>query len=431
MIILVNKVKNLFTLLSLILFSFINISCSNSEDASKTDTITPTVFSIYSTTDNVSKIAVTDNITVTFSESMDTTSITSNTNNTSCTGSLQFSSDNFSTCVKMSSSPSISNSDKAFTLDPTDNLSNYTSYKVRISTGVKDSSGNNLSNQYDSSNFTTANTEIRVVVIYTNDRQSWNSLMGGADNETFINAVIARNNAIWASQDVGGTITLAGYKTIDFSAYSSASSAGWKDDLVSAVMNHTDTTIHQELQDNLTTIMNDYSADCLIYWREYGDNSSAVSGASEIENTDKFRRMLQLTYFDMGTTTTFAHEFGHLQGCQHDDGYESPSTVTFTYVDNQTYNDYYRTIMKTSNTKSVADNTSLTEVWKFSTPNQTINSTDNLTVNCSRHVPASGGGTSHDDYTCRFSSEASLGDNSSTDCLSKVKASINTFPYFR
>ncbi len=133
----------------------------------------------------------------------------------------------------------------------------------------------------------------------------------------------------------------------------------------------------------------------------------------------------------MGTTTTFAHEFVHLQGCQHDDGYESPSTVTFTYVDNQTYNDYYITIMKTSNTKSAADNTSLSEVWKFSTPNQTINTTDNLTVNCSRHVPDSGGGTSHDDYTCRFSSEASLGDYSSTDCLSKVKASINTFPYFR
>ena len=172
--------------------------------------------------------------------------------------------------------------------------------------------------------------------------------------------------------------------------------------------------------------MDEYSADCLIYWRAYGDNGSSASGASEI-GADKNRCLMQLHYFSMGDTTTFAHEFGHLQGCRHEYGYESPSPVTFTYVDNQTYNDYYRTIMKTSNTKSVADNTSLSAVWKFSTPSQTINST----VDCSRHVPASGGGTTHDDYKCSFASEASLGDNSTQNCLSYVKSSISTFPYFR
>ena len=191
-------------------------------------------------------------------------------------------------------------------------------------------------------------------------------------------------------------------------------------------MNHTDTSTHSELQGNLTSIMNEYSADCLIYWRPFGDNNSAVNGASEI-GADKNRCLMQLHYFSMNKASTFAHEFGHLQGCQHDYGYESPSPVTFTYVDNQTYNDYYRTIMKTSNTKSVADNTSLSTVWKFSTPSQTINST----VDCTRHVPASGGGTSPTDYKCSFASEASLGDNSTQNCLSYVKSSISTFPYFR
>ena len=404
-------------------------STSTSDNSSTTDTTAPTVSSISSTTDNQSKISVTDNISVTFSEAMDATSVTTNTSDTTCSGSLQFSSDNFSTCVKMSSLPTISNTNKTFTLSPSDNLSNYTSYKIRVTTAVKDSSGNTLSSQFESSSITTVNTEISVVVIYPENIQSWD--LGGVDNETFIEAAIARTNAIWNSQDVGGKITLAGHTTIDFSSYSSASSAGWKADLVSALMNHTDTSIHQELQDNLTSIMDAYSADCLIYWRPYGDNSSAVNGASDIENTDKYRCLMQLEYWSMGDTTIFTHEFGHLQGCFHEDGYESPSPVTFTYVDNQTYNDYYRTIMKTSNTKSVADNTSLSEVWKFSTPNQTISSSENLTVNCSRHVPSSGGGTSHNDYQCRFASEASLGDNSSTDCLSKVKASINTFPYFR
>ena len=122
----------------------------------------------------------------------------------------------------MSSLPTTSNTNKTFTLSPSDNLSNYTAYKVRVTTGVKDTAGNTLSSQYESSSITTANTEISVVVIYPVDRQSYSWYMGGADNETFIKSAIARNNAIWESQDVGGNMTLAGHKSIDFSSYSSA-----------------------------------------------------------------------------------------------------------------------------------------------------------------------------------------------------------------
>ena len=49
----------------------------------------------------------------------------------------------------MSSSPSSSNSYKTFTIDPSDNLSNYTNYKIRVTTGVKDTGGNTLSSQYE------------------------------------------------------------------------------------------------------------------------------------------------------------------------------------------------------------------------------------------------------------------------------------------
>jgi hypothetical protein len=82
--------------------------------------------------------------------------------------------------------------------------------------------------------------------------------------------------------------------------------------------------------------------------------------------------------------------------------------------------------MYTTNTKSIADNTSVSAVWKFSTQSQTINSA----VDCTRHVPQ-GAGTSSVDYKCSFASEASLGDNSTQNCLSYVKSSIITFPYFR
>ena len=119
------------------------------------DTTAPTVSSI-SPSDNQSGVSITDNISVTFSEALDTTSVTTNTSNTTCSGSFALSSDNFSSCLQMSSSPSISNSDKTFTVDPSDNLSYSTTYKIRVTTGVKDSAGNTLSSQYEtSSGFTT------------------------------------------------------------------------------------------------------------------------------------------------------------------------------------------------------------------------------------------------------------------------------------
>ena len=85
------------------------------------------------------------NIIIQFSESMDTSSITVNTSGSSCSGTIQVSaiSDNFATnsCVQMSSSPSVSNNNKTFTVDPSDCLGNGGSYYIKVTTGVKDGSG--------------------------------------------------------------------------------------------------------------------------------------------------------------------------------------------------------------------------------------------------------------------------------------------------
>ena len=66
-------------------------------------TTVPTVSSVSTTADNQSAVSITDNITVTFSEAMDYTSITTNIDNSSCYGTLMVSSDNFSNCVQMAS----------------------------------------------------------------------------------------------------------------------------------------------------------------------------------------------------------------------------------------------------------------------------------------------------------------------------------------
>ncbi|SVD45552.1 uncharacterized protein METZ01_LOCUS398406, partial [marine metagenome] len=66
------------------------------------DTASPTISSI-SPANNQNAVAISENISVTFSDAMDNTSITTNTDNTSCYGTLMVSSDNFSNCVQIAS----------------------------------------------------------------------------------------------------------------------------------------------------------------------------------------------------------------------------------------------------------------------------------------------------------------------------------------
>ena len=130
---------------------------TDDNSSTTTDTTAPTVISVSTTADNQSSVSITDNITVTFSEAMDTTYVTTSTSDTNCAGTIRVSSDNFSSCVKMSSEPASSNSNKTFTLDPYENLTVSTTYKTRVTTGVKDTAGNTLSSQYEtSSGFTTS-----------------------------------------------------------------------------------------------------------------------------------------------------------------------------------------------------------------------------------------------------------------------------------
>ena len=160
--------RHLLIILSIFLFSLTIISCSDdkeeysatgtTDNTTTTDTTAPTVTSVSTTADNQSSVLITDNITVTFSEAMNTSYVTTSTSDTNCAGTIRVSSDNFSSCVKMSSEPASSNSNKTFTLDPYDNLTVSTTYKTRVTTGVKDTAGNALNSQYEtSSGFTTDN----------------------------------------------------------------------------------------------------------------------------------------------------------------------------------------------------------------------------------------------------------------------------------
>ena len=96
-------------------------------------------------------IPVHSDIYVTFDYFMNPSSITSNPSDSNCTGTLQVSSDNFSTannCVKIAHPPDASNNNKTFKLDPVDNLTYNTTYTVRVTTDVQDALENNMTSQF-------------------------------------------------------------------------------------------------------------------------------------------------------------------------------------------------------------------------------------------------------------------------------------------
>ena len=82
------------------------------------------------------------NIYIYFSEAMDITSITAITSGTTCSGTFRLSSNNFTSCLPMTSSPADQNStNKIFTFNPKTNLVDATVHRIIVTTGVKDASG--------------------------------------------------------------------------------------------------------------------------------------------------------------------------------------------------------------------------------------------------------------------------------------------------
>lgn len=127
-------------------------SCANSTG----DTTGPTISELIPS-DNSTNVPVANKIVVMFSDAMLAYSITTNTADTKCSGSFQLSSDDFSTCIKMSASPVASDNDTTFTITPASSLSFETNYKFKVTTSVVETSCNKLATDNTTTNgFTTA-----------------------------------------------------------------------------------------------------------------------------------------------------------------------------------------------------------------------------------------------------------------------------------
>ncbi|MBT6498915.1 MAG: hypothetical protein HOK67_03345, partial [Deltaproteobacteria bacterium] len=118
--------------------------------------------------DNCLDVGVTSSLYILFSEEMDTSTVTTNIESTSCSGNVQLSADNFASCVQMLNNPQPDTDKKAFTVFPSSSLSDNTTYKVKLTAGLRDKAGNHMASEYALSNgFTTETQSVSGLTYWT------------------------------------------------------------------------------------------------------------------------------------------------------------------------------------------------------------------------------------------------------------------------
>ena len=114
-----------------------------------------------SPSDGTSSVSRSTTIAVTFSKAMDPTTIDANYSSTKCSGHTVIL-DGFTTCVRFTSAPIASNSNRKFTVTPASSLSANTLYQIGVlRTNPRDTNGNAMYYSWSSANgFVTSGTTI-------------------------------------------------------------------------------------------------------------------------------------------------------------------------------------------------------------------------------------------------------------------------------
>lgn len=111
----------------------------------------PSIVSI-TPADNQSNVSTASPIRITFNTAMNPATLTGQTTNGSCTGSIQLSHDNFTSCWGFAAStPTMSGGDTIATLTPAPQLSYSTNYQVRVTTAAQSAGGISLDTQFTQS----------------------------------------------------------------------------------------------------------------------------------------------------------------------------------------------------------------------------------------------------------------------------------------
>lgn len=113
-----------------------------------TESLPPFTVTATTPADSDTDVSISTTISVTFNRAATTGTITANTADNTCSGSLQVSLNDFSTCVQMAAVPAASNGNQIFTVTPAVNLYTCYIYKIRVTTAARDSFNNALPSQF-------------------------------------------------------------------------------------------------------------------------------------------------------------------------------------------------------------------------------------------------------------------------------------------
>ena len=127
----------------------------------------------------------------------------------------------------MSSSPSNSNSNKTFTVTPSSNLSRNSTYKIRLTTGIQDSSGNTLKEQWTMGNgFSTETIKFIIVgdlnILTSPDGITWKYRDSGGSN----NWGITYGNNLFVLSNLGSGLIMTSPNGITWTQRRSGSGLG-------------------------------------------------------------------------------------------------------------------------------------------------------------------------------------------------------------
>ena len=148
----------------LILVSLIFTGCDDEAGVIESfDDSPPSIVSM-EPADGATNIPLEGSLVITFSEPMSTTTVLTNTGDNQCSGTVMVSADGFNTCVRMSSdSPYAGGGNKIFHFEPMTQLQGGTTYQVRVSSAVKDTSLNGLTGTYTTTTGFTTEFALQVI----------------------------------------------------------------------------------------------------------------------------------------------------------------------------------------------------------------------------------------------------------------------------
>lgn len=121
---------------ALLLLSVVTAGCGAATPASSPPEIVDTV-----PADGATDVSLLPDIVVSFSRPMDPASIDTNVADDACNGTIQLSSDDFATCVRMAGAPEPDGDAEVFTVTPAAPLAMLESYKLRVRRSARDTNG--------------------------------------------------------------------------------------------------------------------------------------------------------------------------------------------------------------------------------------------------------------------------------------------------